>query len=333
MAELAFDLTIKRRDLDFAFAGRVPLEGVTAITGPSGSGKTVFLHALAGLNPRARGQIRFDDRLWASRRRRLRPENRRIGFVFGDGQLFPHLTVGENIAYGARCRGVGTSALQSIAEGLKLQDLLPQSPATLSAGQTRRVALARALASDPEILFLDDPLRGLDTDTKAETLALVTQAVAGAGIPALHVTHSADEIARFADRVLRIEDGRLAGWDRPPATLYVTVEGGHAGHVQVALGPVRFTISGHGIPGSARRIALPSDAVFLSQDPPGPSGALAILPAELVEVAPRPSGPNLLLDVAGQRLDWHLDPASSLAGRLPAPGEPIWLSILSAHLR
>ena len=333
MADLVFDLSLARGGQIYAYAGRIPLQGVTAIMGPSGAGKSTFLQMLAGLNRQTRGEARLDDTPWASRRKRLRPDARRIGYVFQDARLFPHLTVLENISYGARRRDVAPSALHGIAEGLGLTDILHRLPETLSHGETRRVALARALASAPDILFLDEPLSGLDDAARAEVLPLLGQAVAGAGIPALYVTHSQDEVCRFADRVLLIEGGRIAGWGRPPPTLEVTLAEGQGGHVTMDLGPVRFSLPGQGRPGDARRIALPENGLLISRDPPGPSGAIAVVPAEAVAITPKPSGPDIVLAVAGQRLDWQLHPGSSLAERLPAEGERLWLSILAAHLR
>ena len=311
----------------------VPLEGVTAIMGPSGSGKTSLLRMLAGLEPGVRGEARFDDTVWQQGRRGLRPEARQVGFVFQDGRLFQHLSVRENVRYGAARRNVPATAASGIAQALGLDELLERRPATLSGGEIRRVALARALASGPEILFLDEPLSGLDDSAKAQVLPYVSRAVAGSGIPVLYVTHSQDEVTHLADRVLLIEAGHVAGWGRPPVHLAVTVVEARPGHLTVELGRSRFVLPGQGDVGDAREIALAERGVLLSRDAPGPSGALATLTAEVLAVAPRPSGPDITLAVAGQHVTWRLTPGTALAVRPPVPGETLWLSLLSVGLR
>ena len=333
MASLTFDLRMTHPDLALEMQGEIPLEGVTAIMGPSGSGKTSLLRMLAGLESGVRGEVRFRDTPWQQGRRGLRPEARGVGFVFQDGRLFEHMSVRENVAYGAARRAVPPAAADGMAQALGLNELMDRRPATLSGGETRRVALARALASGPDMLFLDEPLSGLDDPGKGQVLPYVARAVAGSGVPVLYVTHSQDEVTQFADRVLLIREGRVAGWGRPPSHLAVRVAEARHGHVVVELGPVCFAIPGQGDAGDAREIALPDRGLLLSRDAPGPSGALATLPAEVMSVAPRPSGPDVTLAVAGQRLTWQVTPASALATRLPEPGETIWLSLLSVTLR
>jgi molybdate transport system ATP-binding protein len=333
LAELSFDLEMARAGTGYAMAGKIPLEGVTAIMGPSGSGKTTLLMMLAGLEPRARGTVRFAEKSWAEGRRGLPPEARRVGMVFQEGRLFGHLNVADNIAYGARRRGTTPAAIQGITDALGLEDLLHRHPVTLSGGEARRVAVARALASAPDILFMDEPVSGLDDMSKAQVLPYLARAVTGSGIPVLYVTHSTSEVTQLADRVLRVADGRIAGWGVPPARLSVTVTGMHSGHVILDLGGVPLVLPGQGRAGDARTIALPAGGVLLSRDAPGSSGALAVLRASVVSVAPRPGGPDILLETAGQRLTQRLDPASPLAAQLPAPGAQLYLSILAAHLR
>lgn len=333
MAELDFDIALARSGEVFAFRGAIPLDGVTAVMGPSGSGKTTLLMALAGLERRARGDVRFGDIVWARGRRRLRPEARRVGFVFQEGRLFTHLSVAENLSYGARRRGVHAAAVQGVAEGLGLTDLLGRRPATLSGGESRRLAVARALASGPDILFMDEPLSGLDDEAKAQVLPYLARAVSGSGIPVIYVTHSRAEVTQFADRVLLIHERRIAGWGAPPASLAVTIAEAGAGRVTVEIDGALLKLPGYGRPGDARRIALERDAVLLSRDTPGPSGAALVLRAEVVALRPRPSGPELTLRTAGQHLLWRVDPGSTLAARLPAEGERLWLSVLTATLR
>ncbi len=334
MAELSFDLKMARAGDEYAMAGAIPLEGVTAIMGPSGSGKTTLLMMLAGLEPRASGTVRFADRVWCEGRRGLRPEARRVGMVFQEGRLFRHMNVADNIAYGANRRGIAPAAIHGITDALGLEPLLHRHPTTLSGGEARRVAVARALASGPDILFMDEPVSGLDDASKAQVLPYLARAVSGSGIPVLYVTHSMSEVTQLADRVLNVAGGSVAGWGVPPARLSVSVTGtAHAGQVTLDLGGVQLVLPGQGRAGDARGISLPAGGVLLSRDAPGPSGALAVLPATVISVAPRPSGPDLVLEIAGQRISQRLDPGSPLATHLPGTGDRLWLSILSAHLR
>ena len=333
MAELTFDMALVRGGEVFAFEGAIPLEGVTAIMGPSGSGKSTFLMMLAGLEPTARGSVRFGDVVWDKGREGLKPEDRRVGMVFQEGRLFRHLSVADNIAYGARRRGTSDPAVQGIVEGMGLGQLLDRRTETLSGGEARRVAVARALAAGPDILFMDEPLSALDDDAKAQVLPYLSQAVAGSGIPVLYVTHAHAEVVHFADRVLQVANRQIVGWGEAPPTLYVTVIDAMPGRVLVSLGEAELVLPGFGQAGDARRIALASDGLLISQQAPGSSGATATLAAEIAELRDDPSGPILDLRVAGQSLVWRLDPGSVMAQRPPQPGHTVWLSILSATLR
>ncbi len=333
MVELSFELQLSRPGIDLQMTGSIPLEGVTAVMGPSGSGKTTLLSMLAGLEPAAQGDVTFGDAVWSRGRRHIPPDARRIGMVFQEGRLFSHMTVAENIAYGAHRRGVSPATVHGIAEGLGLGPLIDRKPQGLSGGETRRVALARALASDPDILFLDEPLSGLDTLAKDSVLPYLAQAIGSAGIPVVYVTHAREEVTRLADRVLLIENGQVAGWGMPPAHLAVTVQEARGDRVIVELGDAAFAIPGHGFPGEARRIGLPTGGVLMSLEAPGATGALAVFPVEVREVLPRPSGPLLRLSVAGQIVDWPVDPTSALASEVVTVGTRLWMSLLDAYLR
>lgn len=333
MADLTFDMALVRAGDVFAFEGAIPLEGVTAVMGPSGSGKSTFLMMLAGLEPQARGTIRFNDVVWAKGREALKPEDRQVGMVFQEGRLFPHLSVAENIAYGARRRGTAAPAVQGIVDGMGLAELMDRRPHTLSGGEARRVAVARALAAGPDVLFMDEPLSALDDEAKAQVLPYLSQAVAGSGIPVLYVTHAQSEVIQFADRVLRVENGQIAGWGEAPPTLYVTVIDAGPGQVLISLGDSEMVLDGYGQPGDARKIALPPDGLLISRHAPGPSGAAASVAAKVSALREDARGTILDLQVAGQMLSWRLAPGSVLAQTPPEPGQTVFLSILAATLR
>ncbi|MEM9342672.1 MAG: ATP-binding cassette domain-containing protein [Pseudomonadota bacterium] len=331
MANLTFDLHLTKPDI--TMTGALPMEGVTAIMGPSGSGKTTLLSMLAGLERRARGTVAFGDTAWQGKRRFTAPEARRIGMVFQDSRLFPHLTVLENIAYGAQRRKVLPANVHAVADAMGLRDLLHRHPTSLSGGEGRRVALARALATAPDILFLDEPLSGLDEASKARLLPYLTAAVSQSGIPAVYVTHSQLEVTQFADRVLLIEGGRVAGWGTPPQQLLVMVEQAGPSGVTVALGATRFSLPGQAEPGDARRIALRPENLLISEEDPGRSGAIVTLLAEVRAITHEPEGPVLTLGLAGQVILMPVAADSRLAGTLPSRGSVVWLSLMSAVLR
>jgi molybdate transport system ATP-binding protein len=186
---------------------------VTVLSGPSGSGKTTVLSAIAGLRAPQRGSIRLGDLLLfdAARRVNLPPEARRIGYVFQDHLLFPHLRVRDNLLYGSKRRPADTRAIdyRRVVEVLELGEFLERMPHTLSGGQKRRVALGRALLCGPRLLLLDEPLTALDDGLKDRILNYVEQVLREWDIPTLYVTHDAGEMARMAGQVLRLEAGRV----------------------------------------------------------------------------------------------------------------------------
>jgi molybdate transport system ATP-binding protein len=296
---LVFDLRLSLGQLRLAASAEVPLTGITAISGPSGAGKTTLLRALAGLVPQATGPVRFGAQDWTGRA----PDQRRIGFVFQEPRLFPHLSVADNIAYGAR-RRARPDLVPGLVARLGLADLLSRRTDGLSGGEARRVALARAMASAPDILFLDEPLAGLDGVRRDEVLALIAGTVRAAGLPALYVTHDAAEIAAVADRVLRLEAGRVAGWAPAPQRLrLVQAAAASGGVLALRLGPHLLHLPWNGAPGAAGQgWSLPVEPGRLVQVA-GPVGAVSdgvAVPVEIVGPAP---GGGLSVDAGGQRLD------------------------------
>lgn len=194
-------------ELDAAF--EVPARGVTALFGPSGAGKTSLLRCIAGLQ-RLPGRVSVNGEVWQDGRRFLPPWRRRVGFVFQDGALLPHLSVRGNLMYAAKRAGAQARvAFDETTDLLGLERLLDRRVGELSGGEGRRVAIARALLSEPELLLLDEPLSGLDLDAKAEALAHLERLHAELSVPMLFVSHEPAEIARLADRVLLMQAGRI----------------------------------------------------------------------------------------------------------------------------
>jgi molybdate transport system ATP-binding protein len=188
---------------------------VTALVGPSGSGKTSILSLLAGLRRPDQGLIRLDGRVLCDTAAgvNLLPEARRVGYVFQDHLLFPHLSVRRNLLYGWRRRPREARPLDPgrVFRVLELDELLDRLPHTLSGGQRQRVALGRALLCGPQVLLLDEPLASVDDALKDRVLDYVENVLREWQVPTLYVTHNAAEVQRLARRVVRLEGGKVAG--------------------------------------------------------------------------------------------------------------------------
>jgi molybdate transport system ATP-binding protein len=202
----------KRGDfvLDVAFEGD---GGLTALFGPSGSGKTTVLNLIAGVQRSDKGRIVVAGEVLTDTDARIfvPAHKRRVGFVFQDAQLFPHLTVQQNIGFGRWFTPPAHDALSMdvVVDVLGIADILKRRPATLSGGEKQRVALARALLSSPRILLMDEPLAGLDDERRSEIMGLIERVRDAFGVPIVYVTHARDEVRRLASRVVQLEAGRV----------------------------------------------------------------------------------------------------------------------------
>lgn len=199
-------------ELDVSF--EAPARGVTALFGPSGCGKTTVLRCLAGLL-HLPGRVSIGEDVWqdTTRRRFVPPYRRELGYVFQEASLFPHLSVGDNLLFGAR-RAVGrkAEAEEGLGEMLRLlgiEGLVDRSPTTLSGGERQRVALGRALLSRPRVLLMDEPLSALDRITKDGILPYFERIVETLDLPIVYVSHDVGEIARLARHAVIMRNGRV----------------------------------------------------------------------------------------------------------------------------
>ncbi|HEY9037961.1 MAG TPA: molybdenum ABC transporter ATP-binding protein [Roseovarius sp.] len=187
--------------------------GVTALFGPSGSGKTTLANAIAGLLTPDTGRIALGGDVLLDRARGifLPAARRRIGVVFQEGRLFPHLTVARNIAFGARYAPAGAPGLDgdAIMAMLGIEALMQRRPRSLSGGEKQRVAIARALLMRPRLLLMDEPLAALDGPRKDEILPYLERLRDSGTVPIIYVTHSVAEIARLADQIVVLRDGNV----------------------------------------------------------------------------------------------------------------------------
>ncbi|MBV9860921.1 MAG: molybdenum ABC transporter ATP-binding protein [Alphaproteobacteria bacterium] len=215
--ESAIEFTLAGRLGDFALdvVFAAPMRGVTALFGPSGSGKTTILRCAAGLQ-RLSGRLQVGEDVWQDDAAGVfRPPHRRpIGYVFQEASLFPHLSVRDNLRFGAKRalpeHGVGALDFADIVKLLGIGHLLDRAPAALSGGERQRVAIGRALLSQPRLLLMDEPLASLDRLTKDEILPHLEAVHESLAIPILYVSHDIGEIERLADTLVLLENGRVA---------------------------------------------------------------------------------------------------------------------------
>ena len=195
----------------FRLAGRLDIgPGLTALVGRSGAGKTTLLNLIAGLARPASGSITIDGETLsnAATGAWTPPHRRRIGYVFQEPRLFPHLRVNGNLRYGHHS-GASSLRFDEVVSLLNLSPLLGRSTSTLSGGEQQRVALGRALLSSPRLLLLDEPLAAIDQPHRDAILPYLDRVRADHAIPTIYVTHTWSEVAARADRVVELDAGRI----------------------------------------------------------------------------------------------------------------------------
>lgn len=261
--------------------------GLTALVGPSGVGKTTVLEYIAGLRHPDRGRIRCGERTWLDTAADVREPagGRGVGYVPQDLALFPHMSARDNVAWGIRDRrDRRRTRADELLRRFGLGGSAGRRVTALSGGERRRVALARALASEPTALLLDEPFTGLDAAARADATALVRDACARAEVPALLVSHDFDDVARVASEVAVIEDGTVSQVGTPhalsttPRTAYV------AALVGVNAFPGTATRSGR-----LTRVDRPSGPPIWSPDAATGRVLASVHPADVRLSATRPA--------------------------------------------
>ena len=332
--------------------------GVTALFGRSGSGKTTLMRMIAGLDRPARGHIQLDgESLLDTERGRCVPvHKRRFGYVFQEPRLFPHLSVARNLDYGAwfqRGRS-GRGTRKTILDLLGIEHLLNRQPATLSGGEKQRVAIGRALLSSPRLLLMDEPLAALDEARKQEILPYIERLRDEMGIPIVYVSHSVAEVARLADRVVVVDQGRIAAigpaadilsraeiavaHDRREAGALlegvVRAYDGKQGLATVGCGSAELLVPGIDFEiGKPVRLYVPARDVMLATRPPEGISALNIVAGDIRAIT---RGPDGMLDVDLACGDAHLVARiTALSGeRLSlAPGQSVFAILKTVALQ
>ena len=337
-------------DVDLKLPGR----GVTALFGHSGSGKTTLLRCIAGLERPSCGRLAFKGKIWQDEKTWLPTYQRPIGYVFQETSLFTHLNVLGNLRFGlqrsATAQRVG---LEQAIELLGIDHLLARKPDTLSGGERQRVGIARALAVGPEILLMDEPLAALDLKRKQEILPYLERLHDELDIPLLYVSHSPDEVARLADHIVVMDEGRvvadgplgetLARLDLPirlgedvgvvlDATVGVIDSEWHLARVDFAGGSL-WTRDRGVAPGKRVRVRVLARDVSLAVTDPGASSIQNILDGQ-VESIGDDEHPGLLLvrvQVGASLLLARLTRRSAAQLGI-APGLPVSVQIKSVAL-
>lgn len=298
--------------------------GVTALFGRSGSGKTTIVNAVAGLLRPKAGRVALGDDVLLDTAADLclPPHRRRLGYVFQEDRLFPHLTVAGNLDYGRRFSGSPPTPSETarVVELLDISDLLPRRPGALSGGEKQRVAIGRALLSRPRMLLMDEPLASLDAGRKEDILPYLERLRDEAALPILYVSHAIGEVARLATTLVLMERGRVlragpvAELLSDPATA-AHLGPGEAGAVVEARvaahhgdGLSELTASAGTLwlprvsaaPGEALRIRILASDVMLALDPPSRISALNVLPVTVAEITRGRAGGAMVRLAAGR---------------------------------
>lgn len=209
---LEFDLTLARREFDLDLSGEFG-KGITGIFGPSGSGKTSFFNLLAGIETPGSGFVRLNGRVLADVENRicLPIHKRRIGYVFQDRLLFPHMTVRDNLLFGVPYATKRGLSFDEIVDFLDLEPLLKSKPSRISGGEQQRVAIGRALLYAPDLLLLDEPFNAIDYSLRSSILATIRELGEKSDIPVLVISHDREDLVTLSDRLYRLSGQGLNG--------------------------------------------------------------------------------------------------------------------------
>ena len=326
MNNINFSFELERGEFRLEADAMLPGFGVTALFGASGSGKTSLLRCIAGLE-QARGRLEVNGECWQDSENKLfvPPHQRALGYVFQEAALFPHLQVKDNLEYGWR-RTPGKErkgALDHTCDILGIGGLLERYPHQLSGGEKQRVAVGRALLNSPRLLLMDEPMAALDRPRKAEILPYLERLHAEADIPVLYVTHDLEELARIADHLALVENGRILK-QGPLAEMFASIDLPIA-QDEDAGAVVETQITGHDDeyhlthlsfcggeilvgrinrdPGEHLNIRIHARDVSLALQPPGETSILNVVEAVVTEMADQGPGRIMVrLDAGGTPL-------------------------------
>jgi molybdate transport system ATP-binding protein len=316
------EIAVERRLGDFTLDARfsAPTSGIIALFGRSGTGKTSLVNAIAGLIRPDRGHIAIDDDILFSSDQRidLPARKRRVGYVFQEGRLFPHFSVRGNLGYGLprlRKPAKGGIEFDAVVALLGIEKLLNRRPADLSGGEKQRIAIGRALLTQPRLLLMDEPLASLDEALKAEIMPFIERLHDQLRIPIIYVSHDMDENMRLADTLVLMEGGRVAAVGPIEELTSRTDLRALTGRYDAGA-VVRTTVAGHDLsfgltelafPGGRLRVAhlrlplgtpvrarISANDVALATARPNQISIRNVLPARVIETTPDQENANVV---------------------------------------
>lgn len=346
-ADLALTARVRLGDFSLDVAVEAAAGEVVAVLGPNGAGKSTLLRVVAGLRRLDAGRLRLGDAVLDDPQDGVfvEPQRRRIGMVFQDHRLFPHLRVVDNVAFGPRSAGASRAQARDQAtqwlHRLGLAELAQRRPAQLSGGQAQRVALARALAVQPRALLLDEPLAALDVQTRAEVQGELREHLRSVDAPVLLVTHDPIEALLLAHRIVVIENGRVAQQGSPaeitrrPLTQYVARLVGVNLYAGTARGFV-VSVDGGGAVVTADLadgpvlVALRPSAITVHRSPPRPSSARNVWPGRIRTLAPL--GDRVRITVQAELVMTVDVTAAAVAELRLEPGSDVWLTAKASEV-
>jgi molybdate transport system ATP-binding protein len=356
---LRVDVHKRRGDFTLDARFEAPLPGITALFGRSGCGKSTLISLISGLLTPDRGRIQLGEAVLADTERQLQidPRHRRIGVVFQDARLFPHLDVLGNLNYGARRVPRGTELLQKFDDVvglLGLEHLIARRPHDLSGGEKQRVALGRALLSQPRLLLLDEPLASLDIARREEVLPYLERLRDHFSMPIVYVSHQFDEVLRLATRVVLLDAGRIvadgdvASVSRDAKLRAIVgtdsvgaVVSGHIERVDTAglailrVGDAELTVDIEAArPRQRIQLQVLARDVIIATEPPRGLSVRNVVPARVVSVTPD-SGRAVLveLDIGGNTLLLARITERASDELALVPDKPVWALIKAVSLR
>ncbi|WP_293268283.1 molybdenum ABC transporter ATP-binding protein [Neptunomonas sp.] len=283
----------------------IPATGVTVLFGPSGCGKTTLLRCIAGLHKAEQAQLSINDHIWQEPGFYLPAYKRKVGYVFQEPSLFPHLNVTKNLLFGQRhSKKTSQLSLEEVSQLLGISHLLQRMPDKLSGGEKQRIAIGRALLSDPEILLMDEPLSALDFSTKAEIIPYLEQLHERLSIPIIYVTHALSEVKSMAEHIVLLEKGKvtaqgplkemlldltapLARFSNAGSLLDAVVSDydTHYDLTEFSVDGGTVTVPGAVGPiGTTKRIHLSANHISLTRTPADDSTIVNILPVTILEI-------------------------------------------------
>jgi len=320
-------------------------KGVTVLFGRSGSGKTSVINAVAGLTRPDAGRIALGDTVLQDDRTWVPPHARRMGYVFQDARLFPHLTVARNLAYGRRFapRNASLPDMDQVIDMLGIEPLLDRRPTALSGGEKSRVSIGRALLSGPRLLLADEPLAALDEDRKAEILPYFERLRDELDVPVLYVSHSAAEVARLATTIVVLDKGRVLragpsgevladpnvtplGAGAAGAMIEARVVAHHPdGLTELAAGTARLYLPAVPCdPGQTLRVHVEAQDVMIATEKPAGISALNVIPAVVRDIR-MGDGPGALVQIeAGGNLILSRVTRRSVEALALTPGQQVF---------